>query len=148
MALKKIKTTVGTVTEISKFLADMITRPMKRKNLEAIMAWQDAIEPTMNKKMEEYGLNKRMQEVFESMDKKYTDLNKLLLKKKPTKEDADKLTDLTERKRNEIEAMQKVIMTAFNDEEVEVPSFRFEYDELQPAGINLILMKSNLVEFK
>lgn len=148
MALKKIKTTVGTVTEISKFLADMITRPMKRKNLETIMAWQDAIEPTMNKKMEEYGLNKRMQEVFESMDKKYTDLNKLLLKKKPTKEDADKLTDLTERKRNEIEAMQKVIMTAFNDEEVEVPSFRFEYDELQPAGINLILMKSNLVEFK
>lgn len=148
MALKKIKTTVGTVTEISKFLADMITRPMKRKNLEAIMAWQDAIEPTMNKKMEEYGLNKRMQEVFESMDKKYTDLNKLLLKKKPTKEDADKLTELTERKRNEIEAMQKVVMTAFNDEEVEVPSFRFEYDELQPAGINLILMKSNLVEFK
>lgn len=148
MALKKIKTTVGTVTEISKFLADMITRPMKRKNLETIMAWQDAIEPTMNKKMEEYGLNKRMQEVFESMDKKYTDLNKLLLKKKPTKGDADKLTDLTERKRNEIEAMQKVIMTAFNDEEVEVPSFRFEYDELQPAGINLILMKSNLVEFK
>lgn len=148
MALKKIKTTVGTVTEISKFLADMITRPMKRKNLETIMAWQDAIEPTMNKKMEEYGLNKRMQEVFESMDKKYTDLNKLLLKKKPTKEDADKLTELTERKRNEIEAMQKVIMTAFNDEEVEVPSFRFEYDELQPAGINLILMKSNLVEFK
>lgn len=148
MALKKIKTTVGTVTEISKFLADMITRPMKRKNLEAIMAWQDAIEPTMNKKMEEYGLNKRMQEVFESMDKKYTDLNKLLLKKKPTKEDADKLTELTERKRNEIEAMQRVIMTAFNDEEVEVPSFRFEYDELQPAGINLILMKSNLVEFK
>lgn len=148
MALKKIKTTVGTVTEISKFLADMITRPMKRKNLEAIMAWQDAIEPTMNKKMEEYGLNKRMQEVFESMDKKYTDLNKLLLKKKPTKEDADKLTDLTERKRNEIEAMQRVIMTAFNDEEVEVPSFRFEYDELQPAGINLIFMKSNLVEFK
>jgi hypothetical protein len=148
MALKKIKTTVGTVTEISKFLADMITRPMKRKNLEAIMAWQDAIEPTMNKKMEEYGLNKRMQEVFESMDKKYTDLNKLLLKKKPTKEDADKLTELTERKRNEAEAMQRVIMTAFNDEEVEVPSFRFEYDELQPAGINLILMKSNLVEFK
>lgn len=148
MALKKIKTTVGTVTEISKFLADMITRPMKRKNLEAIMAWQDAIEPTMNKKMEDYGLNKRMQEVFESMDKKYTDLNKLLLKKKPTKEDADKLTELTERKRNEIEAMQRVIMTAFNDEEVEVPSFRFEYDELQPAGINLILMKSNLVEFK
>lgn len=148
MALKKIKTTVGTVTEVSKFLADMITRPMKRKNLETIMAWQDAIEPTMNKKMEEYGLNKRMQEVFESMDKKYTDLNKLLLKKKPTKEDADKLTELTERKRNEIEAMQRVIMTAFNDEEVEVPSFRFEYDELQPAGINLILMKSNLVEFK
>lgn len=148
MALKKIKTTVGTVTEISKFLADMITRPMKRKNLEAIMAWQDVIEPTMNKKMEDYGLNKRMQEVFESMDKKYTDLNKLLLKKKPTKEDADKLTELTERKRSEIEAMQKVIMTAFNDEEVEVPSFRFEYDELQPAGINLILMKSNLVEFR
>lgn len=148
MAIKGIKTTVGAVTELSKLLAELVTRPMKRNNLESIVAWQDKIEKNMNKKLEEFGLNKKMQEVFESMDSKYADLNKLLLKKKPSKADADKLTELAERKRKETEAMQKVIMTAFNDEEVEVPTFRFEYDELQPAGANLILMKSNLVEFK
>lgn len=137
-----MKTPVKELNTLNAAILELFKWPLSYASFKALSEWQDAVEPIMNAKLEEFKFESKLETAKLAVDNKFRNEKENLLK------DWLSTKDLESRIQNEYNNKQKELLEELNQEEVDVPILEYEFDEKIPGIMNSYFIKSALVNVK
>lgn len=135
-----MKTLVKELNTLNAAILELFKWPLSYESFKALSEWQDAVEPIMNAKLEEFKFESKLEAAKISIEDKFRNEKQNLLKENLSTKDVE------QRIQNEYNNKQKELLEELNQEEVDVPILEYTFDEKIPGIMNSYFIKSDLVK--
>ncbi len=135
-----MKTLVKELNTLNAAILELFKWPLSYESFKSLSEWQDAVEPIMNAKLEEFKFEAKLEAAKISIEDKFRNEKQNLLKENLSTKDVE------QRIQNEYNNKQKELLEELNQEEVDVPILEYTFDEKIPGIMNSYFIKSDLVK--
>ena len=134
-----MKTKVKELNTLNAAILELFKWPLSYKSFKVLSDWQDAVEPIMNKKLEDFWFEAKLSTAKLAVENSFKNEKDNLLKDWLSTKEVDAKIN------NAFNEKQKELYEELNQEEVDVPVIEYEFDEKIPGIMNSYFMKSDLV---